>query len=112
VGSPVVETKGVPRRADNASQSGGLPAGRPGATALVLRVVGREARVLVRATGGQVLLNGVLQQGDVRRFDRPRLDLVVYDGSAVQVAVNGVQQHRGLPGQRKVYRIRKAAGNP
>lgn len=66
--------------------------------------------MFVRVTGGEVLYKGLLRQGEERRYDNPRLDLVVYDASAVEVVVNGVPRKRGLPGQRRTYQVKKTLG--
>lgn len=107
---PEVQSGATPRRPPpGASRSNRTP-GRPvpGSPTLVLRVTGQATKVFVRATNGTVVFNGVLQQGAQRRYNYRRIDLVVADASAVQVTINGVPQQRGLPGQRKAYKISKA----
>lgn len=109
--SPEVQSTATPRRPPpGASRSGRTPADRavPGSPTLVLRVTGQATKVFIRATNGTVVFNGVLKPGAQRRYNYRRIDLVVYDASAVQVVINGVPQQRGEPGQRKTYQISKA----
>ena len=54
-----------------------------------------------------MLFNGNLGQGETRQADEPRMNLVVSDGSAVDVYINGKLQPKSAPGKRKTYTIVK-----
>lgn len=71
---------------------------------LQIKVTGAPTRVYVAVPGGDpsgLKLNGLLNTGEVRRFDDARLDVVVTDGAAVEVSINGEVQAKGRPGQRQ-----------
>ncbi|HEU5157239.1 MAG TPA: RodZ domain-containing protein [Streptosporangiaceae bacterium] len=55
-----------------------------------------------------VLFNGILRQGEERRADEPRMNLVVSDGGGVDVYINGRLQAKGAAGKRKIYTVIKA----
>jgi hypothetical protein len=60
------------------------------------------------APDNDVLFNGTLRQGDFRVADEPRMNLVVSDGSTVDVIINGKLQAKGPPGKRRYYTIVKS----
>jgi hypothetical protein len=55
-----------------------------------------------------VLFNGNLGQGETRQADEPQMNLVVSDGSTVDVYINGKLQAKGAPGKSKTYTIVKS----
>jgi hypothetical protein len=73
-----------------------------GAPTLQIRVVGAPTKVYVAVPGSApsiIRQNGVLNTGEVRRYDDAALDVVVSNGAAVQVTINGVPQTQGASGQ-------------
>jgi hypothetical protein len=74
---------------------------------LALKVTGAPTRVTVIMPGGtnQVLLDQVLGTGEVRYFDQGPLEVVVANGSAVDIYVHGKRQPKGKPGQRTQYHV-------
>jgi hypothetical protein len=87
--------------------------GRPSATpapvpmTLTLTVTGPKCQVFVRVPGGDILVNRSLTRGESLRFDEPRLSVVVDDGSAARIAVNGELRPPGKPGQRLTFTVAK-----
>jgi hypothetical protein len=61
-----------------------------------------------RRPDNDVLFNGNLRQGEERRADEPRMSLVVSDGSAVDVYINGKLQKKTAPGKKGIYTIVKS----
>jgi hypothetical protein len=76
---------------------------------LSLKIIGSECHVFVRIPGGEVLLDRVLRHGEWARFDDPQLDVVLTDGSAAEVYLNGVLQPRGAAGARQEFAVSKTA---
>jgi serine/threonine protein kinase len=81
--------------------SAGAPHGRISAGAsnrpatLVLRAKG-ECKALVSALpAGEWIFNETLRPGQVRTFDEPRMNLVVWNGDACEVIINGKRQASG-----------------
>ena len=76
---------------------------------LALKVTGGPTRVYVATSGGnaQVLLDQVLSSGDVQYFDQAPLDVVVVDGSAVDVYIYGQKKPKGKAGQRLQWHVSK-----
>ncbi|MFB4310734.1 serine/threonine-protein kinase [Actinomadura sp. GTD37] len=76
---------------------------------LVVRARTGKCKIFVSIPGASmtVLTDGPLSQGELRQYDQPRLNAVVYDASACDVWVNGEQQPAGKPDQRKNYTINK-----
>lgn len=76
--------------------------------ALVVRCrVARCGVFISSSPDNNVLFNGNLAQGEERQANEPRMNLVVSDGSAVDVFINGKLQPRGAPGRKKTYTIIK-----
>lgn len=79
---------------------------------LQIRVVGAPTKVYVAVPGSApsiIRQNGVLGTGEVRRYDDAALDVVVANGAAVQVTINGVLQQQGASGQTQRWtNIRKS----
>jgi len=78
------------------------------APTLQLSVTGAKAHVLVRIPGGDILLDDTLTQGRHAAFNQSALDVVIDDGGAVKVVVNGKQRPMGTPGQREQFTARSA----
>ncbi|WP_344888871.1 serine/threonine-protein kinase [Actinomadura meridiana] len=80
-----------------------------GSSILIVRARNDACRLFVSVPGpgGSVLTNETLHKGEQRRYDWPRLNAVVYDTSACDVWVNGVQEATGVPGERKSYTLTK-----
>jgi hypothetical protein len=84
--------------------------GRPAASAtpaasvtLTVTVTGAECQVFVRVPGGDILVNRSLVRGQSVRFDEQNLSVVLGDGSAAQVYVNGKLRPPGKAGQRVAF---------
>jgi hypothetical protein len=56
---------------------------------LHVRGIGGSTHVLVRETGGQVLTDTVLGEGQYVSFDAPSMDVRIEDPAAVEVHTNG-----------------------
>jgi hypothetical protein len=54
-----------------------------------------------------VLTDESLHSGDLRQYDQPRLNAVIYDASACDVWVNGKEEPAGKPKERKNYTLNK-----
>ena len=92
---------GKPKQPDTSTATGG--------NALVVRCRAARCGVFISSSpDNDVLFNGVLGQGEVRRADEPRMNLVVSDGSSVDVFINGRLQTKGAPGKRRIYTIVKS----
>src|SRR3954471_23945340 len=66
-------------------------------------VTGAECQVFVRVPGGDILVNRSLARGESVRFEEPQLSVVLGDGSAAQVFVNGKLRPPGKAGQRVAF---------
>ena len=88
---------------DKASRSSGPAQAAP---TLQLSVTGDRSRVFVRIPGGDVLLDDTLSHGRHAEFDQNALDVVIYDGGAVQVTVNGKRRPMASAGQRVQFTAR------
>ena len=84
--------------------------GRPAASAtpaapvtLTVTVTGAKCQVFVRVPGGDILVNRSLVRGQSVRFDEQNLSVVLGDGGAAQVYVNGKQRPPGKAGQRVAF---------
>jgi hypothetical protein len=107
----------VTSNADPPASSGPATASRPRQTvastatsdALLVRCRAVKCGVFISSVpDNDVLFNGTLGQGDQRTADEPRMALVVSDGSAVDVYINGRLQKKGARGKRHVYAIVKS----
>jgi hypothetical protein len=77
--------------------------------ALVVRCrVARCGVFISSVPDNDVLFNGNLGPGEERHADEPRMNLVVSDGSTVDVYINGRLQTKGSPNKRKYYTIVKS----
>jgi hypothetical protein len=74
---------------------------------LTVKITGRECRVFVSVPGGEVLLDQILQHGESVFFDDPHLAVVLSDGGAAEVRLNGVLQSPGTPGLRRQFEVSK-----
>jgi hypothetical protein len=81
------------------------------ARTLTVTVTGPECHVFVSVPAGEVLLDRTLRQGESVRFDDPRLAMVLSDGGAAQVYLNGVLQPAGTAGARQEFTISRAASS-
>jgi hypothetical protein len=70
---------------------------------LTVTVTGAECQVFVRVPGGDILVNRSLARGESVRFEEPQLSVVLGDGSAAQVFVNGKLRPPGKAGQRVAF---------
>lgn len=61
--------------------------------------------VFVRVPGGDVLVDRDLTAGEQAAYFEPELDVVLGDGSAVQVYENGELRPAGKPGQRESFKV-------
>lgn len=73
------------------------------AVTLAVTVTGAECQVFVRVPGGDILVNRSLVRGESVRFEEPQLSVVLGDGSAAQVYVNGKLRPPGKAGQRVAF---------
>ncbi|WP_141957178.1 hypothetical protein [Actinoallomurus bryophytorum] len=67
---------------------------------LTVTVTGAKCQVFVRVPGGDILVNRSLVRGQSVRFDEQSLSVVLGDGSAAQVYVNGRLRPPGRAGKR------------
>ncbi|MGI8336026.1 hypothetical protein ACRYCC_39305 [Actinomadura scrupuli] len=81
------------------------------ARTLTVTVTGPECHVFVSVPAGEVLLDRTLRRGESVRFDDPRLALVLSDGGAAQVYLNGVLQAPGAAGARQEFSVSRAASS-
>jgi hypothetical protein len=105
-------------KADPPAASQPVPSGKtkPPATssvadgfALVVRCRAARCGVFISSVpDNDVLFNGNLGPGEERHADEPRMNLVVSDGSSVEVYINGRLQAKGSPRKRKYYTIIKS----
>lgn len=104
-------------RADPPAVSGAAPSSKPNPAAsststtdaLIVRCRAPRCGVFISSVpDGDILFNGTLRQGDERTADEPRMALVVSDGSAVDVFINGRLAPKGPAGKRKTYTIVKS----
>lgn len=102
--TPAIGRPSVARTGRQASNRGDAVA----APTLQLNVTGAKSRVFVRIPGGDVLLDDTLTHGRHAEFDQAALDVVIYDGGAVKVVVNGKARPMGKPGQREQFTARSA----
>ncbi|MFA1541248.1 serine/threonine-protein kinase [Actinomadura monticuli] len=93
------------------SGGGTQAAAPPGveSSTLVVRARTDKCKIFVSIPGDSitVLTDEPLHQGDLRQYDQPRLNAVVYDASACDVWVNGKEEPAGKPDERKNYTINK-----
>jgi hypothetical protein len=79
-----------------------------GGGALLVRCRAAKCGVFISSSpDNDVLFNGIMRQGEERRADEPRMNLVVSDSGGVDVYINGKLQPKGTPGKRKIYTIVK-----
>lgn len=64
--------------------------------------------VFVRVPGGDVLVDRDLAAGEQASYFEPELDVVLGDGSTVQVFENGELRPAGKPGQRESFKVTRA----
>jgi hypothetical protein len=92
---------GRPRQPTTSTATGGA--------ALVVRCRAARCGVFISSSpDNDVLFNGVMRQGEERRADEPRMNLVVSDSGGVDVIINGKLQPKGTPGKRRIYTIVKS----
>lgn len=91
------DREAVPHRRPTASATPAVP------VTLTVTVTGAKCQVFVRVPGGDILVNRVLVRGQSVRFEEQRLSVVLGDGSAVQVYVNGKLRPPGRTGQRVAF---------
>lgn len=73
---------------------------------LTIAVTGDSTGVYVGIPGGgEVLVNRVLQRGETFIADKPRLNVVVDNSSAVRIRVNGKVRALGKPNQRVSFTV-------
>ncbi len=99
----------------SASASSGGPSPSPsaqdsGRTVPTLFVECRADRcpIFVRATGGDVIEDRDLAQGQQAIYTQPALDVVLGDASTVYVEVNGKARSPGKPGERQSFTVKRA----
>lgn len=66
---------------------------------LALTVTGAKCQVFVRVPDGDILVNRNLLRGESVRLDERRLSVVLSDGSAARVWVNGTLRPAGKAGR-------------
>ncbi|WP_433333807.1 serine/threonine-protein kinase [Spirillospora sp. CA-294931] len=85
----------------------------PGAAShtLVVRAKTATCNIFVSVPGPsiEVVSRETLAKGDIREYDQPRLNAVVYDASACEVWVNGEKKPEGAAGERKSYTLKRPA---
>jgi hypothetical protein len=88
--------------------------GRPAASAtpatsitLAIIVTGPKCPVFVQVPGGDILVNRNLVRGQSVRFEEQRLSVVLGDGGAAQVYVNGHLRPPGEAGRRVAFTVLK-----
>lgn len=76
------------------------------APALAITVTGKACNVFVSAPGNtEILINRTLQHGESFVADQPHLDVVISDGGAVDIRVNGVRRPPGRAGQQLAFTV-------
>lgn len=75
------------------------------APTLQLLVTGTRAHIVVRAPGGDVLMDQNLKHGEHATFSQPALDVVLSDGGAVRVKVHGKLRSPAKSGQHEQFSI-------
>jgi hypothetical protein len=105
---PSLHTATSTVKSPTASQ-GARPISPPvGAAALIVRCrVSRCGVFISSSPDNNVLFNGVLRQGEERRANESRMNLVVSDAAGLDVFINGKLQPKGRPGARKIYMVVK-----
>ncbi|WP_152990500.1 hypothetical protein [Sphaerimonospora mesophila] len=108
----------VPEAAPSPTASASTPAtaspaetGRPpGERVPTVRIVCQADRcpVFVRVPGGDVLIDRDLTRGEQTSYFEPELDVVLADGSVVQVFENGELRAAGAPGERESFSVTRA----
>lgn len=90
--SDSADTASVSPRRSTQAASAAIP--------LLVRVVGPPTNVVVKVSDtGEIAAQGVLQTGDTRTFREAPLNLVVNNGSSVQVTIYGKLQRARGPGR-------------
>jgi hypothetical protein len=79
------------------------PSATPATVTLTVTVTGPKCQVFVRVPGGDILVNRSLARGQSLRFDEQSLSVVLDDGSAARVYVNGRLRPPGKPGERVAF---------
>jgi serine/threonine protein kinase len=78
------------------------------AEALVVRCRAPRCGIFISSSpNNRVLFNGHLAQGEARQADEQKMNLVVSDGSACDVYINGKLQEKGPPGKKKTFLVIK-----
>jgi hypothetical protein len=98
--APQKTSTGRPRQPTTSTATGGA--------ALIVRCRAAKCGVFISSSpDNDVLFNGFMRQGEERRADEPRMNLVVSDSGGVDVIINGKLQPKGASGKRKIYTIVK-----
>ncbi|WP_243711370.1 RodZ domain-containing protein [Actinomadura sp. KC216] len=79
---------------------------------LVIRVTGPATFVVVRVadTGGKVLTQGTLNQGETRNYRETPLQVVAQNGGSLQVVIHGKVQPRKPDGRRAEWFVKTRRG--
>ncbi|MFI0410503.1 RodZ domain-containing protein [Actinomadura sp. 3N508] len=79
---------------------------------LVIRVTGPATFVVVRVadTGGKVLTQGTLNQGETRNYRETPLQVVAQNGGALQVVIHGKVQPQKPDGRRAEWFVKARRG--
>jgi hypothetical protein len=105
------ETRGRPssRHAQPSSRHGRPSvSAAPATVTLSVTVTGAKCQVFVRVPGGDILVNRSFTRGQSLRFDEQRLSVVLSDGGAARVYVNGHLRPPGEPGRRVAFTATKS----
>lgn len=115
-----LDSEDVPEAAPSSTASAATPgptsseqAGRtPGERVPTVRIVCQAdiCPVFVRVPGGDILIDRDLTQGEQASYFEPELDVVLADGSVVQVFENGELRAPGAPGERESFSVTRARG--
>ncbi|WP_395107332.1 hypothetical protein [Actinomadura sp. SCN-SB] len=102
-----VDTAADPVSAGIAPQSSeSRPASPTAVPVLALAVTGTRTRVYVAKPGdGEILVSRVMARGETFVSDERRLAVVVEDGSAVRIRVNGKARPPAEPGVRVAFTV-------